>query len=197
MVASSDRVLCLDGGRKFEMRRRIFACVTSMLCPLVAFSQDRTIPVGVDVGVYLPSDSTVRNVFGDAWFRVGLTPISLQAPGEWRFTFDVAILDSGTAANRALLVPVTFGATRSFGDPEANARPYIALRGGPFYGDVNSPLLGVNKTGFGFDANAALGVAFGGRFYIEARYDYMSDFGGLKFSGFFLSAGVKLFDIRL
>lgn len=162
-----------------------------------AFSQERTvIPIGVDLGVYLPQDSTVKSVFGDAWYRVGITPLSLQTPDNWKFTMDVAYLRSSRQGNRASLLPVTFGMTRAFGQ-DNDVRPYVALRAGPYWGDVNSPFLGINKSKIGIDANAAVGLAFKNGFYIEARYDTMSKFEGLNFSGFFFSAGIKLFDIRL
>ena len=50
------------------------------------------IPVGVDLGVYLPTDSDVKEVFGKSWFRIGVTPLSFQRPGNWRFTFDLGFL---------------------------------------------------------------------------------------------------------
>lgn len=175
--------------------KRLFVCLTA-ICVAGAANSQGSIPIGVDAGVFFPQDSTVRNVFGDTWFRVGLTPISLQAPGSWKTTMDIAYLRSSTRfGDSVTLIPLTFGVTRSFGEDQ-NVRPYVALRAGPYWGDVNSTTLGINKSKVGLDANVAAGLLFQGRFYIEARYDYMSKFEGLNFSGFFLSAGLKLFEIR-
>jgi hypothetical protein len=163
-----------------------------------AVAQDRPgIPVGVDVGVFFPSSGTVKDTFGDTWFRVGITPVAVQRPENWRFAFDVAFMRTRNDGQRASLIPVTFGITRAFGKLTDGVRPYVALRGGPYWGDVDSPILGIDKSKVGFDANVAVGLTFGGRFYVEARYDHFSDFQGLDFSGFFISAGVKLFDFRL
>ena len=163
------------------------------------YAQQRAgIPIGVDFGVFFPTDSTVKSVFGSNWYRVGITPISLQKDERWRFTFDVAVLSQTRFGEKARLTPVTFGFTRSFGKGKTQgARPYVALRAGPYWGSVKSVLLGIDKNQVGLDINGAVGLTFNNAFYIEARYDYMSDFSGINFSGFFLSAGVKLFEFRL
>jgi hypothetical protein len=109
---------------------------------------------------------------------------------------DVAYLRSSRNGNSVSLLPLTFGVTRAFGQ-DTNMRPYAALRAGPYWGSVNSPILGINKSRVGIDANAAVGLLFRNGFYVEARYDYLSQLEGLNFNGFFLSAGIKLFDLRL
>ncbi|MBL1149526.1 MAG: hypothetical protein HND42_04890 [Armatimonadetes bacterium] len=154
------------------------------------------IPIGVDVGIFYPQNETVKDTFDDQWFRVGITPLGFQRPEQWKFTFDIAYLRNSTSLGRATLMPITFGITRSFGT-SSDVRPYVALRVGPYFGDVFSPPLGIDENKIGFDANAALGLTFGNTFYVEARYDVFSDFEGLDFSGFFLSAGVRLFEIRI
>ncbi len=173
--------------------------VASLLLGLVLFvlgHTQRVVPVGLDVGVYLPTDSTVRNTFGKSWWRVGLTPLSFQDPGMWRFTLDIGVIGNQTTLGRALLIPVTVGATRSFESP-GGGKPYVAVRAGGYYGDVFSPPLGINSSRIGFNGNVAVGVSFQDTFYIEARYDVFSEFRGLDFNGFFLSAGVKVFQVRL
>lgn len=165
------------------------------------------IPVGIDLGLFLPGDGDVRDVFGKSWFRVGITPLGFQEPGNWRFTFDVGflqrkrnfVLPEGKfveSRNRVTLVPVTFGVTRSFSENE-DFLPYVAVRIGPYYANVDSDEFGVDKSGIGINANAALGASFSNLFYIEGRYDWYSRFKGIDFSGFSFSAGIKLFEIRL
>lgn len=181
----------------------------ALLTTLAAGSAMAQIPVGVDLGVFLPSDGDVKDVYGKSWFRIGVTPLSFQKPGNWRFTFDLGFLKrsndlevpegkgGGTVLrNDVTLIPLTFGYTRSFSE-NTDFMPYVALRAGPYYVDVNSDAFGVDDKGFGINANAAFGVSFSQRFYIEARYDYYSKFKGIDFSGLSFSAGVKLFEIRL
>lgn len=168
------------------------------------------IPVGVDLGLFLPSNSDTKDVYGKSWFRIGISPLGFQQPGNWRFTFDVGFLkrskdtfipESGkggiTLHDDVTLIPVTFGYTKSFSE-STEFMPYVAIRVGPYYANVDSDSFGVDKSGFGINANASFGVSFSRRqFYIEARYDYYSKFEGINFSGLSFSAGVKLFEIRL
>ncbi len=182
-----------NGEEKEGMKRWfvILVCASS-----VAACAQRTVPVGIDFGLFLPSNPTVRDTFGESWWRVGLSPLSFQESGNWKFTTDIAVIGNSTWQGRAVLVPLTFGATTSFGST-ADTTPYVVLRAGPYWADVFAPFLGIDATRIGLNTNAALGVSFGERFYVEARYDFFSDFAGLDFSGFFISAGFRLFDVRL
>jgi hypothetical protein len=157
----------------------------------------RRIHVGVDFGAFFPSSRDVRDAFGDTWFRVGISPLSFQEDNRWKFTFDVAILQRSSGPNRATLIPVTVGATRGFPSGDSGTVPYVAVRVGPYWGDVRVPSIALDDEKFGFNGNAAIGITFQKTFYVEARYDVFSDFSGLSFNGFFFSAGVKLFDFRL
>lgn len=157
----------------------------------------RTIPVGVDFGAFFPTDGDTQDAFGSTWLRIGLSPLSFQDDNRWKFTFDVGFLRRSEGPNRATLIPVTFGVTRGFTNGDSTTIPYVAVRLGPYFGDVRVPSIAVNDEKIGFNANAAVGVSFNKQFYIEARYDVFSDFSGLDFNGFFLTAGFKLFEIRL
>lgn len=157
----------------------------------------RTIPVGVDFGAFFPTDGNTQDAFGHTWLRFGLSPLSFQDDNRWKFTFDVGFLHRSEGPNRATLIPVTFGITRGFTNGESDTIPYVAMRVGPYFGDVRVPSIAVDDEKIGFNANAAVGVSFNKQFYIEARYDLFSDFSGLDFNGFFLTAGFKLFQIRL
>jgi hypothetical protein len=178
---------------------KVLSKVLSIVCGLALCATgqvQRVVPVGLDVGVYLPTDSTVQDTFGRSWWRVGLTPLSFQDPGMWRFTLDIGVIGNQTSLGRALLIPVTAGVTRSF-EASGGAKPYVVVRAGAYYGDVFSPPLGINSSQIGFNGNVAVGVSFQDTFYIEARYDVFSEFKNLDFNGFFLSAGVKVFQVRL
>ena len=157
---------------------------------------DTKVPVGIDIGIFFPSGSSVRSTFGDTWVRVGLSPLSFQVPENWKFTFDIAYLHRSGSGQSVTVIPITVGATQSFVLSE-DARTYVALRGGPYWAKVDSSVLGVDSQGFGFNANAAVGIVFRQSFYIEARYDKFSDFSGLDLSGFHIAAGFKLFEIRM
>ncbi|HET6645094.1 MAG TPA: outer membrane beta-barrel protein [Fimbriimonadales bacterium] len=159
-------------------------------------SAQLNVPVGIDVGIFMPSKELIRDVFGDSWFRIGLSPLSFQTPGNWRFTFDLGYLHRSEGGDDVTLVPLTFGMTKSFGsDPKM--LPYVAARIGPYWGDVDSITFGVHESKVGFNANVAVGVSFDRRFYLEARYDHYSEMNDLDFSGFSIAAGIRLFDIKI
>lgn len=161
-----------------------------------AHAQSGGVPIGVDLGVFFPVDKDVQDAFGKSWTRIGITPLSFQKPDTWKSSFDFVYLHERRKGNSVTLIPVTIGVTKSFGtDP--NMRPYVAFRLGPYWGDVSSPAFGVNESKVGLDVNGAVGITFNNMFYIEGRYDHMSDFAGIKFSGFFISAGIRLFELRL
>ncbi len=161
-----------------------------------AVADDR-LSIGVDVGYFFPTNSTVKDTFGNSWFRFGITPLSFQRDESWKFTTDIAYMESRRITGRARLFPITFGVTRGF-NSDSEVRPYVALRAGPYFGSAFSPLIGVDKNNhIGLDINAALGVTFNDRFYVEIRYDWLSKMAGLDFNGWFFSAGVRLFDIKM
>lgn len=155
-----------------------------------------TIAVGLDVGVFFPIEQEVKDIFDDVWFRVGLSPLSFQDPGKWTFTFDVAYMRETNNGHSVTLIPVTFGVARSFGEADGTS-PYVAFRAGPYYGDLKAPIIGVDTDEIGFNANASAGINFNKSFYVEGRFDFFSDLGGLNFSGFFINVGFKIFEIRL
>jgi hypothetical protein len=194
-IPPSERKGILKRLRK-EVNMKKTALVLCLFASALARAQSGSFPIGVDVGVFFPTDSNVRDAFGNSWTRVGITPLSFQKPDSWKASFDFAYLHQNRNGNSVTLIPVTFGITRSFGkDP--SMRPYVAFRVGPYWGDVNSPAFGVDDNKIGFDTNASLGITFNNMFYVEARYDWFSDFDDIKFSGFFISAGIRLFEFRL
>jgi len=169
-----------------------------VLCSAVARAEEaprRGLGLGVTLSTVVPSSGRARTVFGDAWTSVRFGPLSTSAPDRWRFDWDVAVLDN-RRVGEALLVPLTFGATRGFGGSRG-VRPFVAVRGGPFYGEVKADALGVRRTAIGADLNVSAGVVLADRFVLEVRYDWVSSFGRHNLSGMTLSAGVKLFTLRL
>jgi len=172
------------------------AAIIGFFVFLGCIASAQRITIGIDAGVFLPSDSTVRNVFGDTWARIGLTPISFQTDQRWRFTFDVGFLNASSFGNDVTLIPITFGVTRAFPD-KSEIVPYVALRAGPCFADVNSPFLGIDKSEVVMDVNASVGITVSKTFYFEIRYDWMSEISSLDFSGLFISAGIRLFDVRI
>ena len=146
---------------------------------------------GLVVGLYNPVNSRVKDIFGDSWLRIGLHPLPTDLPEHWRIAFDGSYYSMSRGNDKVKLIPITVGVLRGFGQDE-KMRSYVALRAGPYYGDLNAPSIGVDKTGFGLNANATYGMIWKERFVLEGRYEFMDKFGGLDFSAFSISAAIRI-----
>lgn len=153
------------------------------------------IPIGLKVGSYFPTSEETRTLFGDVWPIVSISPMRLGKPERWSVAADITVYDQRRHGNRAILVPITIGIAREFGVSD-ETKPYVALRVGPYYGSVDA-VPAAHGSGWGWNANAAVGITFDERFYVEMRYDWFEQIEGLDFSGLQLLAGVKLFELRL
>ena len=160
-----------------------------------ASAQKRKISVAVSIGAFFPSSSAIRDEFGNSWKRVSLTTFDAAKPTHWRF-----IAEGGgyrlDGLTKARLTAVTFGAERGL-RKRASAQPYVTLRAGPYWGRAEVPAAGFRESHTGLNVNTSFGIIFKHSFYAEIRYDYFSRFAGLNFDGLSLSAGIRLFDIRL
>ena len=159
--------------------------------------------VGLMAGMYYPMDSQVKDVFGDSWVRVGFRPLLIEVPHRWLWSWDVSyytmshdvyFMSDLLYRDEVTLIPITVGLLHGSGSDKR--RTYFSVGVGPYYGDVTSPSLGVNKSGWGLNANATAGVIWKKRWSLEARYEFMDKFAGLDFSAFTISAAYKLFDMR-
>jgi hypothetical protein len=174
--------------------QRLAAVLCLLLLAGGAVSADETkkLSIAVSYSVFRPSSGATRDTFGSTWSGIGIAPFTRQRSERWRPTFDVTLY-SHDDVGRATLVPVTFGVQKAFGS-SGTAIPYASVRVGPYYGRVRDAL-GERTTHIGFDANAAVGVTFKERFFLEARYDYFSRIAGTRFDGVSLTVGVRVFDI--
>ncbi|HUV03721.1 MAG TPA: outer membrane beta-barrel protein [Armatimonadota bacterium] len=150
---------------------------------------------GLTAGLYNPTNSLVRDVFGKNWFRFGIRPMPTELPERWRVMFDVSYYAMSNEDDDVTIIPVSVGLIRGFGKSEKR-RAYGAVNVGPYYCNLNAPSMGLDKTGWGLGANATVGVMFRNRWSIEARYELMDKFEGLDFSAFTISAAYKLFETR-
>lgn len=149
----------------------------------------------LSAGLYMPVNGQVKDIFGDKFLRLGIRPLPTNAPKGWRFAYDVNWISLDSINGKATIIPVTAGILRRFG--KEDVKSYAALNVGPYYGNVDVPALGIDKKGWGLDANATLGVVFKERFCLEVRYDMMNKFGGLDFSSLTISAAIRMFTAKL
>lgn len=172
----------------------VFVILLSVVCG-AAIAEKRKTSIALSIGAFYPQSSATSNTFGDSWSRISLKAFDNTKPDEWIFNPEIGSyrLSGGPSAH---LYPLTLGFERALNN-SSKAQPYVTLRAGPYYGRVTNDAIGLRESKLGLNANAAFGVVFARQFYVEARYDYFSRIAGFDFKGFSVSAGVRLFDMRL
>ena len=151
---------------------------------------------GPSIGLFNPTGSAVQDTFGGNWTRFGLRPFLTEVPKRWRFMFDLSYYAMDDGTDRATLIPITGGFMKGLSQHK-DMLTYAALNMGPYYANVDAPSVGINKTGWGLNTNATLGIVLNQRWSFEARYEFMNEFSGFDFSAFSLSVGLRMFDISL
>ncbi|MCE5315323.1 MAG: hypothetical protein ABFD49_10095 [Armatimonadota bacterium] len=161
-----------------------------------ASAEKSKISFALGYGTFMPTDSVTKDQFDDNWTRISFTTFEPEKPASWRFIFEGGAynLDSATDVS---LYPITFGFERGFGESSNSVRPYVVLRAGPYYGQIENAALGLDEDHVGLNSNLSLGLVFNRKYYLEARYDYFSELADYDFSGFSINAGMKLFSLDL
>lgn len=158
-------------------------------------SDERKTTIALSGGMFFPISSSVRDEYDGSWSRISLKTFEPTKPMSWRF-----IAEGGSyrlaGSTDASLYPLTFGMERALSEG-SRFQPYVSLRGGPYYGKVTRNLTGDSEEKIGLNLNAAYGVTIKKRYYAEIRYDYFTEIAGLDLQGLSISAGIRLFDIRL
>lgn len=151
---------------------------------------------GVDVGVFHPTSSEIRDAFDENMFRIGFRPFEGRISDKWKFIVDVTVISANQHGNKLFALPISGGFTRSFGDAEGNTVPFVQVGVGPAYYDysITRPGGEITKAGVsgdkrfstkrvGANANVELGVVLNKRFAIVGRYDYFTKADDFDFSG--------------
>lgn len=158
--------------------------------------------INLMVGLYKPINSQTGDLFGDNWIRFGLKTLPVTHLPKWRPTFDInyyamskTFIGPPNLKNKATLIPATIGLTRGFGGEEKRWL-YASFGVGPFYGQVNAPTIGVKKSGFGWNANAIVGVHLHRKWILEGRYEFFTEFADQKFDAFVISLAYNLKELK-
>ncbi len=166
------------------------------ILPAAARAQE----LGVQVGVFYPADSQLRDSLGDQWLSVGFGRVNMGVADRSKASWSWRSLSKTEDGSRIWMLSASYGYLWTFAKPgpfgePAEVRPYFAVRGGPVYIDyaIDTPGGRVSSKRVGFNANAELGVAVGDRLTISARYDINSRFDDLRFDGLTLQAQYSLF----
>lgn len=151
---------------------------------------------GLAIGLYNPTSSEVRGLFGDNRIRFGLRPFPLEIPKRWRINFDLSYYSMDNGTDDVRLIPITVGVLKGVGERK-QAKTYMAINAGPYYGKLNAPSIMTHERAWRLGANATIGVLFRDKLSIEARYEWLEELGGLDFSAFTISVAYKIFTLRM
>lgn len=168
-------------------RMRIGAGVLLALAGTMAMAQDGdSFGWGAEIGAFLPTDSTIRDLLGGTWLSYGIKPVSIKVREGVRLDTDLAVTTRQKNGNKAALVRGTVGFLQQFGDSESSTVPYVAARIGPTYFDYSITQGSVYKSSkrIGWGGNLEIGVLLSKRLRVSARYDILSEVDGFNFNGF-------------
>lgn len=164
-----------------------------------AFAQNQKDPNwGVSVGYYIPTSGEIRDQFGDALLRYGISPISNKYSKNWAVTPDVSILSASRDGSRAFVLPLSLNLTKGF-DQGNGTKTFVSFGAGPAYFDYRLyRTVGLNVVEYkdktvGWNANVEFGLLVNRRLSIEARYDVFEEQDGFDLSGWSISANYALF----
>lgn len=151
--------------------------------------QDNRLGWGLALGVFYPTNSLTRDLFGDAWLSFGLQPFSFETRNGLRIDTSLGLTSRDRNGNRLTIVQATVGISKLLGNEMDQVRPFVAARVGPAYIDYNITLGANNfsRRQLGWDANIETGVYINRNLRLSARYDWLSRFDRFNFDGLSLN----------
>ena len=171
----------------------------ALACAVSALAQrdpTRDNYLGVEAGVYFPTDPTIRDVFGTSVAKVGFNYGNFgRQADKWRLTGNFNFISANKDGSRFFLVPVTAAVGRMFGQPGDNSRPYVRVGAGLAYMDYSVEVSSVDRRRARKilpTAGAEVGVVIGDRLRLAGTYNWFAETDGLDFTGFQLTLGYSL-----
>lgn len=148
--------------------------------------------IGVDVGAYIPTNGTIRDVYGTG-IKIGLSPVTRIRSDKWHIDGDVNLIADSRSGAKLLLIPVNAALERSFGSEASDTQTFVRFSAGAVYNDHSFDLLTGNtithygtKT-VGADAAVEVGAVMSRRWRLSARYNLFQKSDDFDFSGFTFS----------
>jgi hypothetical protein len=181
------------------VRRSIVALTALATVALAApahaqYNDDNRVGLGVRAGIFMPTDSFIRDSFGDSIFTFGIGGVNAR-PSAGSLTPEIDFITADKNGNRLFIGSLTYGYEFHFGDDrQATTVPYARVFGGAAYFDYGINTAGGRRSSqrVGLNYGAELGVVFNNRIRLAARYNGFSEQDGFNFNGFNLSATVNL-----
>ncbi|MCC7230956.1 MAG: outer membrane beta-barrel protein [Fimbriimonadaceae bacterium] len=144
--------------------------------------------IGIRSGVYFPTNSEIRDIFGSDIIVVGLSfdDFSKQADN-WKIKADFDFITGKDGSNKFFAMPVTASIGQVYGKPGDSSRPFVRFGAGTAYFDYSitrpSNSTRYSSKRFGFSADAEVGVIVGNKLRLSAKYVWLSKVDDFDFSG--------------
>lgn len=179
------------------MMRRLLIVSAALGVTAAAHAQysDPKTYLGGSVGIYMPTNSMIRDRLGNSTVTFGLGNVGDLPNEAKRIASDFDFITASKDGNRLFVGSLTFGYTRRLGSSLYKTTvPYVKLFAGPSYFDYAVDTTGGRLSGkkIGLNYGAEAGLLFVNRVKLSARYMGLSEQKGLDFSGFILSATVNI-----
>jgi hypothetical protein len=179
------------------MDRRLLLVLASLALATTASAQseDPRFYLGAQVGVYLPSDSLIRDQLGESIITFGFGNVGDRRPSPGKFTPEINFLTADRNGSRLFAGSLSYGYEHQFSRQlQATTVPYARVFGGATYFDyaINTPSGRRDGRRVGLNYGAEVGLLFVNRLRLAARYNFFNEQDDLNFSGFVLSATVNL-----
>ena len=161
----------------------VLAAATALSIAHPAASQTKLIPLPrVKIGAFFPTDTTLRNVAGNTWFKVGAdigVPFSLIPLGSARVGIDYVANGSSN------IVPITL--VQTFQPSVGLSLPvYVGAGIGLWTGHIQG-----SGTSTEFGLRLVGGSGLGKRLFLEVQYDIVKHLGSARADGFSVLVGTQ------
>lgn len=173
-----------------RMNRSVIALSALAAClavPALSAAQQLETPyLGASAGVFMPTDSKLREALGGTWFTFGPSSVNPGAYRDRMLGFNYNVLSQNRNGNNVFIFAGSYGIVQPIGERmNGAARPYFALRGGLAYMDYSLEVDNDHISGkrIGWNANAEVGILLIDRVTLSARYDVFGAVDGLSFNG--------------
>lgn len=152
----------------------------------------------IDVGAYFPTDGEIRDRFGNTLWRAGFRPYRTPQAERGKVIFDATIISARNDEDRMLVIPLTVGVLKTFGEEERGLT-FVSAGIGPAFYDysihrtVGLSLVDHQASTFGVGAHVDVGLTIQQRLTFTARYDWFSKSDDFDFSGFSINLSFAAF----
>ncbi len=168
--------------------------LAATLLPAPNAQAQRTPRFGIDGGLFFPSSSKTKAIFGSSFKSIGPGFGQVQV-SQRKFYPDFDFLREDKGDNSATVVFAGAKILIPLGAPAVSGAtgfaPYSGFGVNLTYADIDAPDAGIEDKGFGAGASAILGASFGQRFFTEARYRITSSAADFNFSGAQIVVGAR------